>query len=281
MSKSLAIQSDLTTEQIALIKSTVAKNATDDELNLFLYRAKKLDLDPLKPGQIHFVKYGTNPGTIIIGREGFRSKAAKTGKHSGTKLGVIRDDKARCIGAWAEVYRSDWTQPAREEVSLFEYNTGKGPWAKMPETMIKKVAECAALRMAFPDELGGVYSEEEMHQAEVDAESKPKIETRPVANPLKTARQAEAAVEASPGEYMIPSGRFTKKKIKDIPVIELIQYVDEIKRSGAKQNDATKKMLAQIDAHLAGQNNNEPAFDPTEIFDPITDDFPPAEFTDE
>lgn len=156
----------LTGGQRALVKATVAKGATDDELNLFLYRCKNMGLDPLKPGQVHFIKYGSAPGTIIVGIDGFRARAAKTGKHVGTKRGLIRDDKGKCLGAWAEVYRSDWTHPAKEEVSLAEYSTGKGQWSKMPETMIKKVAEVAALRMAFPDELGGLYSNDEMDQAE-------------------------------------------------------------------------------------------------------------------
>lgn len=156
----------LSKDQLALVKSTVAKGATDDELNLFLYRCKNMGLDPLKPGQVHFVKYGSSPGTIIVGIDGFRARAAKTQKHVGTKRGLLRDDKGKCLGAWAEIYRSDWTHPAREEVTFSEYSTGRGQWVKMPETMIKKVAEVAALRMAFPDELGGLYSKDEMDQAE-------------------------------------------------------------------------------------------------------------------
>lgn len=156
-------------EEIQLIRDTVAKGATPQEFKLFLYRCRNMQLDPLKPGQIHFVKYGNSPGTMIVGIEGFRVRASRTGKHAGTKRGVTRDEKGRCNGAWAEVYRTDWTQPAREEVSLAEYNTGKAQWAKMPETMIKKVAEASALRMAFPDELGGVYTKEEMDQAEPES----------------------------------------------------------------------------------------------------------------
>jgi phage recombination protein Bet len=155
----------LTDEQMDLIKNTVAKGATDNELKLFLYRCKEIGLDPLKPGQIFFIKYGTGPGTIVIGRDGFRARAAAIGLHTGTKVGIIRDDKGSCLGAWCEVYRKDWKEPAREEVSLKEYDTGKGQWAKMPETMIKKVAEVAALRMAFPDQLSGLYSTDEMDQA--------------------------------------------------------------------------------------------------------------------
>lgn len=155
-----------TPDQLKLITDTVAKGATPDELKLFLYRCNNMGLDPLKPGQIHFVKYGSGPGTIVVGIEGFRSIAARTGKLSGVKRGVILDEKGGLVGGWAEVYRSDWKEPAREEAPFEEYNTGKGPWAKMPKTMVKKVAEAAALRMAFPDVLGGIYETSEMDQAQ-------------------------------------------------------------------------------------------------------------------
>jgi len=71
-----------TDEQLKLIKDTVAKGATDDELKLFLYRAQSLGLDPLKTGQIYFIKYGSGPGTIVVGIDGFRARANRTGKRS-------------------------------------------------------------------------------------------------------------------------------------------------------------------------------------------------------
>lgn len=183
-----------TPEQVALITSTVAKGATPDELKLFLYRCKNMGLDPLKPGNVHFIKYNAGtPGTMVIGIDGFRSKAAKTGKHTGTKRGIVRDEKGKCLGAWAEVYRSDWSQPAREEVSLAEYSTGKSMWAKMPETMIKKVAEVAALRMAFADDLGGMYSDDEMEQADPHHRVLPPAETTP-APPEPKKLKAEAKI---------------------------------------------------------------------------------------
>lgn len=155
---------NFTRDQIELIKNTVARGATDDELKLFLHRAKGLGLDPLKPGLIHFVKYKNNPGTMIIGIDGFRAIAASTGLHTGTKRGLTYDS-GKLVGAWAEVYRKDWEHPARDEVLLSEYSTGQHMWQKMPATMIKKVAEVAALRMAFSTNMAGLYSHEEMDQA--------------------------------------------------------------------------------------------------------------------
>ena len=104
---------NFTPEQMKLITQTVAKGATPNELELFLYRCQNLGLDPLKPGQIYFVKYGSSPGTIVVGIEGFRARASRTGKLSGIKRGALRDVEGRLIGAWAEVYRSDWQHFAR------------------------------------------------------------------------------------------------------------------------------------------------------------------------
>lgn len=239
---------DLSKDQLDLIKSTIAKGATDDELKLFTYRCKKMGLDPLKPGHIHFVKYGNNPGTIIIGIDGFRSRAASTGKHTGTKRGVLRDENGKCIGAWCEVYRTDWTQCAREEVSLVEYNTQKSNWAKMPETMIKKVAEVAALRMAFPDELGGVYSDDEMDQASHEEVKEP--------TPLKATvlpfDQAKENAEFAPGNYTITFGKFKGQQISSLDIYDLNNYVSYIQKS-AQENG--KEISGQVLEFMTAANN--------------------------
>ncbi len=212
---SLPSETDFTPEQVALIKETVAKGASLNEFKLFLYRCKSLGLDPLKPGQIHFVKYGNGPGSIVIGIEGFRVKAARTNAMAGIQRGVIRNAEGVCTGAWCEVHRKDWTHPAREEVSLAEYNTGNGPWRKMPETMIKKVAEAAALRMAFPDELGGVYETSEMDQAE------------PAPLPRVGPQQPMAGDgDTSADPLKIQIGKYAGKHATELPPEELIEYFE-------------------------------------------------------
>jgi len=180
-----------TRDQINLIKQTVAKNATDNELQLFMHNAKRLGLDPFAR-QIHFVKYGNSAGSIIVGIDGFRAVASRTGQLSGIKRGVIKDARGVLVGGWAEVYRKDWDHPAREEVSFAEYTTGKNNWLKMPETMIKKVAEVAALRMAFPSDLSGVYAPEEMHD-----DDRPK-KTKEIKAEVKKGKKAEGEPEPEP-----------------------------------------------------------------------------------
>lgn len=248
----LVVQSEFTPHQLDLIKSTVAKNATDDELKLFLYRCKNMDLDPLKPGEVHFVKYGNNPGSMIVGIEGFRKRAARVGKLTGIKRGVLRDAAGKCIGGWCEVYRSDWQFPAREEVSLSEYSTGKNQWATKPETMIKKCAEVAALRMAFADDLSGLYSEEEMQNNDPrDVKAKELTQVVQETTEAPEFEQAdyfkpEPAFEPEgPGDFVFSVGKtHVGKRLKDIGRLKLenfVNYVDgQIELSNLAEGDARK-----------------------------------------
>lgn len=242
-------ETNWTPEQMKLITDVVAKGATPDELKLFLYRCQHMGLDPLKPGQIYFMKYGAGPGTIVVGIEGFRSKAARTGKLAGIKRGAIRDAKGALLGGWAEVYRSDWKEPAREEVPLAEYNSGKSVWQKMPETMIKKVAEAAALRMAFPDDLGGIYTQEEMHQAE------------------EKSQLAVHAEQPAEGDGIIPTnsawtcsfGKFAKRTVEQVAemvgVDGMRDYVDYLERTAAKEGKPiqgkVKELIDQFSGYIA------------------------------
>jgi hypothetical protein len=50
------------------------------------------------------------------------------------------------------------------EVDFKEYTTGQNQWSLRPKTMIAKVAEMHALRMAFPEELSNSFAEEEMEK---------------------------------------------------------------------------------------------------------------------
>src|SRR3954447_5935481 len=73
-------------DEIDLIKNTVARGASDNELKLFLMVAKRSGLDPFSK-QIHFVKRKTwnavkraydDVGTIQTGIDGFRAIAERS-----------------------------------------------------------------------------------------------------------------------------------------------------------------------------------------------------------
>jgi phage recombination protein Bet len=154
-----------------LIKRTVAKGATNDELEIFLHQCRKTGLDPLAK-QIYFQKRKTKNGdqmTIITGIDGYRLVADRTKQYAGNDDPVFDDDE-KPTKATVTVYklidgvRCAFTASARWS----QYYPGDYlgfMWNKMPHLMLGKCAEALALRKAFPAELSGVYTAEEMHQA--------------------------------------------------------------------------------------------------------------------
>jgi phage recombination protein Bet len=184
-------------EKVALIKRTVAQDATDDELDLFLHQARRMGLDPLAR-QIHFQKYNTKDGprvSFITTIDGYRLIADRTGKYAGSDEpefeGEIKDKNygggpGPNIPAKATVtvhkIVGGTVRPFSNSAYWQEYYPGykRGHmWRKMPHVMLAKVAEAGALRKAFPADLSGAYTADEMSQAGVEVidSEPPKIDT--------------------------------------------------------------------------------------------------------
>lgn len=169
--KKIATKSPYTEQQINLIKNTVAKDATPDELKLFLYTAARTGLDPLT-NQIHFVKRG-GQATVQTGIDGYRAIAAQKGDLAGIEDAVYDTETEKHPNkATVTVYRIVEGQrvPFTASARWAEYaplGSQAFMWNKMPYLMLAKCAEALALRKAFPNDLSGVYTDEEMHQADI------------------------------------------------------------------------------------------------------------------
>jgi len=169
MAKSEKALQNFTNQELDLIKKTVARDATDQELSLFLYTASMRGLNPLTR-QIHFVKRG-GQGTIQTGIDGFRLIAERTGKYApGTKpTNFEYDSRGNLLRATVFGIKIMNGQ-AFEFSATAKFNEYKVDsnqiWRKMPETMLEKCAEAKLLRKGFPEELSGLYTNEEMAQAD-------------------------------------------------------------------------------------------------------------------
>lgn len=181
MSNELA-KIDFSTETIALIKSQIAPKATDDELKLFVYQAKRTGLDPLAR-QIYAIHRKTKDAngnytermTIQTSIDGFRVIAERSGDYAGQdEPQFLKDDNGQ-LYCKVTVYRfrGETRYPAAVGVAYWneyvqtDYNGNpSGLWKKMPHTMLAKVAEALALRKAYPQDLSGLYTTEEMNQAD-------------------------------------------------------------------------------------------------------------------
>jgi phage recombination protein Bet len=163
-----------TPEQTQLIATTIAPGCSSDELRLFAYACQRTGLDPFSK-QIYAIKRGGKM-TIQAGIDGLRAIAERTGELDGSHTEWCGDD-----GQWSDVWISS-KPPAAAKTTIWrkgsshpftgvarfaDYNAGQGLWSKMPAAMIAKCSEALALRKAFPANLSGVYSTDEMEQAEV------------------------------------------------------------------------------------------------------------------
>lgn len=157
-----------TGERLELLKRTICKDATNDEFSLFIEVAKRSGLNPFAR-QIHAVKR-SGKMTIQTGIDGYRLIADRTGKYAGSDDPIF-DNEKQPTKATVTVYkivqgvRCAFTATARWD----EYYPGESQgfmWKKMPCVMLGKCAESLALRKAFPAELSGLYTNEEMDQAD-------------------------------------------------------------------------------------------------------------------
>jgi len=161
-----------TPDQTQLISTTIAPGCSNDELRLFAYACQRTGLDPFSK-QIYAIKRGGKM-TIQAGIDGLRAIAERTGQLDGSETYWCGED-----GAWADVWLNSKPPAAAKTVlhrkgashpfvgvaRFADYNAGQGLWSKMPAVMIAKCSEALALRKAFPADMSGVYSTDEMDQA--------------------------------------------------------------------------------------------------------------------
>jgi phage recombination protein Bet len=155
----------VTSDQMALIKTTIAKDATDQELQLFFYDCKRQGVHPLDR-LIHFTKRG-GKYTPITSIDFMCQRVAQTGECAGIDDAVYTGEaKTADFTASVTVYRP--SRPARAFTAtarwLVQAGTNDFMWRKMPYVMLGKCAEALALE-GFPQQLAGLYTTEELDQA--------------------------------------------------------------------------------------------------------------------
>ncbi|WP_406123089.1 phage recombination protein Bet [Streptomyces canus] len=182
-------QTDWTPEQAAVLQqSGIDDDVTKAELSGFLHLCQRTRLDPFSR-QIYLIgrkdkKAGRKVFTPQTGIDGYRVVAHRVIAETGEAFGY--EDTLWCdkAGVWRDVWLPD-EAPAAAKVTVLrngqrfsavalyreyvqtDYNGNPSRmWKNMGANQVAKCAEALALRKAFPHDLAGVYTAEEMAQAD-------------------------------------------------------------------------------------------------------------------
>lgn len=169
-------QQDFTEQQL---EAFGLQDASRGEVLVFLHTCQRTGLDPAAK-QIYAIfrmdrQAGRKKMTIQTGIDGYRLIADRSGAYAGNEVSGYGPALPSGGPEWAEVtvrkIVAGQVVEFKARAYLAEYAETtqdgglKGMWRTMPRTMLAKCAEALALRKAFPQDLSGVYSDDEMGQA--------------------------------------------------------------------------------------------------------------------
>lgn len=179
---------EITSEQLVILKNSIAKGASDDELKYCMEVARRYKLDPFKK-QIWFVPRWDSQadngnggkGRIVwtpqVGIDGLLFTAARDHKKDFGSVSLPEYGPMELVEGQGKMKAPEWasvkvwkkgeTEPTEAQAWWDEYapsELNKAPfWRKMPRRMLAKCATALAIRQAYPD-LGGLYISEEMER---------------------------------------------------------------------------------------------------------------------
>jgi len=174
---------------MATVRLYICPKASDKEIFMFLQTCQIQQLNPFLK-EIYLIKIGGYPAQNIIGIETFRKRASRHPNYRGHT--TVSNGEQPELTATTEVFVAGYKVPISCTVEYAEYVGRKQDgqpnkfWFEKPKTMLKKVSEAQALRTAFPEAFGGLYSVEEINYIPPDKVGNDKpIDVTPTPAPIE------------------------------------------------------------------------------------------------
>jgi phage recombination protein Bet len=164
------------------------KMPSDQDIVKFMMLCRSCELDPWA-SDAFLVGYDGKDGrpsfSMIVAHQALLKRAEASAEFNGMQAGVILDNsdgkpvfREGCfvmpdeivLGGWAYVYRKNIEHPFYAAINRSAFDTQRSRWKIDPAGMIQKCAEAAALRKAFPTQLGALYAREEMEKTIVEGD---------------------------------------------------------------------------------------------------------------
>ena len=148
-----------TDQRLIALRNTVAPGLSDGEFSLFCELVKSTKLNPFTK-EIWAIKAGGRL-QLMTGINGFLRIANSHPQYDGMEVEHEWDEKG-LVACTVKVHRKDRKFPSVATAYMQEYRKKTPVWDSMPSVMLAKCAKSLAIREAFIQELGGLYTAEEM-----------------------------------------------------------------------------------------------------------------------
>lgn len=252
-------------KQLDILKNSICKGVSNEEFEVFLMACVKTQLDPFMR-QIYAVKRKAKKPdgswgetmTIQTGIDGYRLIAERTERYApgpeptyaydnngGLQSATAFIKKQTRDGTWhtvsASAYIDEYCQTFTDRSTGEKKATGM--WGNMPRTMLAKCAEAQALRKAFPAEMSGVYTKEEMQQAD-PIDVTPKMTLEQAADLEMILDECDPKYKTWVYEYIVKT--YNSPNLCDVPA----EMYERMKVAASKNmNEQHAKQKAAYDQH--------------------------------
>lgn len=244
----------------------------------FRHTVDRTGLDPLAK-QIYCIGRANRDGVewaIQTGIDGFRVIAERSKQYAGPDPAEWLTDKGEWVDVFVKalhgdhplaarvaVHRHDWERPAVGIATWDEYVQTKSGgevtsmWKQRGPGQLAKCAEALALRKAFPQDLSGLYTDDEMGSSvPLDGEERqaPARQPRGISTVASRARAAQAAEADAPAEPADAPTDPTRSDVAGSDEVTLATcarcgQLEEIEEGGI-----CPSCEAEVEAEIAGQN---------------------------